>query len=708
MASISVSEIVQRILALGLLEQNQLQDVWINLGTQNVTSEVFAQALLRHSGLTKYQVERLQSGETTGFFYGDYKVLYPVGAGTFARVFRAIHTETKKDVAVKVLRQRFSTDPEAVDLFIREAELCIGFHHPNIVPTHSIHSEKNNIHYMVMDFVEGQTLREFVKVQKKIAPQIATRIITDVCRGLDYAFKRGQLHRDLKMSNVILSSGGKGILCDFGLAADENEKDPDHKNQRAIDYAALERTTHVQRDDKRSDIFFLGTMFFHMLTGIPPLAESRERAKRLDRTRFLALKPIEIVDPSIPIALALVVNKAMALDPEKRYQTPAAMLIDLENVAKKLATGTANIDPREGRSANTNAVSAARAAKKDTQLATVMIVEGDPEMQNVFRESLKRLNLRVLILSTAERALERFEDNDQTISCVLFNAQSLGSKAVLAFNQLGKNRLTADIPAILLLDESQTKWSAKAIRAKHRVAVGMPISMRRLLEVMLRLISNKNKASAPRTETSQGPAAEQTRSNTEDGGTTVAGLSTIASIDPQKSGALPAPGQTSIASKVNLASATDVGSEIRSGSEIFAVTSSQSHSQINAAQQSNVDLSGASESSDYVAYIQEETSASAVKTGTFSRTLFEEALNNAVDALVLRIQQGDDSDTGEQAVDEISGLTREEFLAGNPNKKKDGEYTGDNNGDDYSGDDYGSDDYGSDGYGYDNGYSGGQ
>lgn len=686
MPSISVDEIVQRIRALGLLEEDQLQNIWVNLGTQNVTSEVFVQALLRHGGLTKYQVERLQSGETTGFYYGDYKVLYPVGAGTFARVFRAIHTETHKDVAIKVLRQRFSTDPEAVNLFIREAELCIGFHHPNIVPTHSVHSGKNNLHYMVMDFIEGQTLREFTNVQKKVDPQVATRIATDICRGLDYAFKRGQLHRDLKMTNVILSSGGRAILCDFGLAANENEKNPDHKNQRAIDYAALERTTHVPRDDKRSDIFFLGTMFFHMLTGVAPLVEARDRAKRLDRTRFLSLKPVETVEPTVPIALAFVVNKAMALDPEKRYQTPAAMLIDLEAVAKKLATGTANEDPRGTRLASASSISLAHAAKRESQQATVMIVEANPEMQNVFRESLKRLNLRVLVVSSAERALERFDDNDQTISCVLFNAQSLGSNAVTAFNKLSKNRLTADIPAILLLDESQTKWSAKAIRAKHRVAVGMPISMRRLQEVMLKLISNKQNADNPGASApAAADSAAQPRAEDNKTGKTAIGLaaSSTAFIDPEKSGSLPAPGKTSIASRSDLASAADTGLGIQDDSEIFGDLASPSTSSAGETKTSNLDLSGPSESSDdYVAYL-DESSASAVKTGTFSRTLFEEALNDAVDALVLKIQQ-DDTDTEKEEVDDISGLTREEFLAGN---------TGEEDKDEGSdSDDYGDDD----------------
>ncbi|MBO7679501.1 MAG: hypothetical protein J6S75_07510, partial [Thermoguttaceae bacterium] len=324
--------------------------------------------------------------------------------------------------------------------------------------------------------------------------------------------------------------------------------------------------------------------------------------------------------------------------------------------------------------------------KRESQQATVMIVEANPEMQNVFRESLKRLNLRVLVVSSTERALERFDDNDQNISCVLFNAQSLGSSAVVAFNKLSKNRLTADIPAILLLDESQTKWSAKAVRAKHRVAVGMPISMRRLQEVMLKLISNKHKADRPDASApaaAAGPTGEP-RAEDKETSKTAVGLpaSSTAFIDPEKSGSLPAPEKTSIVPRSDLASAAGVEAGSQDDSEIFGDLAAAPTSSAEETKRSNLDLSGSSESSDdYVAYM-DESSASAVKTGTFSRTLFEEALNDAVDALVLKIQQ-DDTDTEDEEVDDISGLTREEFLAGNTGEEdKDEESDSDDYGDD--------------------------
>lgn len=498
MADYSVDEIVQKALTLGLLSPDQLQDVWTSFGTRNIELQPFVQALLRQGHLTKYQVDRLVSGEATGFYYGEYRVLYPVGAGTFARVFRAVHAENEKVAAIKVLRNRFASDSAAVDLFVREAELGMQLRHPNIVGVYEVNSYQN-AHYMVMDFVEGQTLRQYVNAHKKVEFKIATRIATDICQGLDYAFKRGHLHRDMKLSNVLVSSAGKAVLVDFGLASETDESN-DQKSQRAIDYAALERSTGVRRDDKRSDLFFLGTMFYQMLTGVAPLGEVRDRARRLNKSRFLSIKPISEIDPSIPYVLTFIADKSMRLDPEKRYQSPAAMLADLEVAVKKLEEGGGTAEEmagkRQTRLASPSSLSLVHVAKKNLDMATVCVVESDPEMQNVFRGSLKRSGYRVLLFSTAERALERFQEPETNIDCVLINAQFLGKKGVIAFNELGRSPLTEEIPAVLLLDENQVKWAAKALRAKHRVAVGMPITMKRLQEVIRKLVHDKKEALA--------------------------------------------------------------------------------------------------------------------------------------------------------------------------------------------------------------------
>src|SRR5690606_7115883 len=107
--------------------------------------------------LTNYQVDKLARGDKAGFYYGDYKILYLVGTGSFARVYRAVHKDTGKVVAVKVLRKRFSEDATTTEQFVREGEMGAKLRHPNIVPIYEIHSSRRQ-HYMVMDFIEGRNL----------------------------------------------------------------------------------------------------------------------------------------------------------------------------------------------------------------------------------------------------------------------------------------------------------------------------------------------------------------------------------------------------------------------------------------------------------------------------------------------------------------------------------------------------------------------
>ena len=127
--------------------------------------------------------------------------------------------------------------------------------------------------------------------------------------------------------------------------------------------------------------------------------------------------------------------------------------------------------------------------EKKTKLGTVMIVEANAALQNAFREAFKNAGYRALVMSNCERALGRLEDGDAVgVDAIIFNAQSLGADAVRSFNKLLESNTTKDLPAIVLLEENQVKWAAAAKRGKKRLAVGMPITMKRLLMVVEKLI----------------------------------------------------------------------------------------------------------------------------------------------------------------------------------------------------------------------------
>ena len=140
-----------------------------------------------------------------------------------------------------------------------------------------------------------------------------------------------------------------------------------------------------------------------------------------------------------------------------------------------------------------------------------MIIESNPNIQDIFRDSFKKAGYRVLVISDPHRAIERFEDGGgKNVDLLLINAQSLGPKGVEAFNRFGDENLTKDIPAILLLDENQIRWAAKAKRNKHRLAVGMPITMKRLQLVLNKLLKEHQAAQKQAEEAKQAAAQPKT------------------------------------------------------------------------------------------------------------------------------------------------------------------------------------------------------
>lgn len=501
MAELTAEGVAQRAFDLNLLDDRQLQEVWGEFGRRNVAVDEFVQLLLGREFLTKYQMERLLRGERGGYFYGAYKVLYLVAGGSFARVYRAVHKDTAKVVALKVLRRRYSDNPEQTDHFYREGQMGVSLRHPNIVPIFEAYSQ-GSTHYLVMEFVEGHNLREHMKIRKKLSPIEATKIAVDISAGLQYAFERGISHRDLKLTNVLVSSRGQARLVDFGLAGTDNavadESLGEGLNQRTIDYAGLERATGARKDDARSDIYFIGCIYYHILTGKSPLQETRDRIQRLSKSRYASVEPIHLVDPSTPRIVANVVNKAMVLDPERRYQSPGHMLVDLKVAADRLAAGetasclevdTAADEAELAKTAARNERLAARYLP-DSQRRALMVVESNTQWQDVFRDALKKVGYRVLVTSDPERALNRFRDDAHAADGVVFSTGQLGESALDAFNDFAVALETAQIPAVLLLDEKRSDWKKKAQPnlSDHRVVVPLPVKIGEFRDTLTRLV----------------------------------------------------------------------------------------------------------------------------------------------------------------------------------------------------------------------------
>lgn len=481
----SAEDFARRAFDLNLLDQRQLESVWSELGSRNVPAENLQRVLVRRGLLTNYQLDKLARGDKTGFFYGDYKILYLVGTGSFARVYRAVHRETGKVVAVKVLRKRFSEDPAMTEQFLREGEMGAKLRHPNIVPIYEVHSHRR-AHFMVMDFVEGRNLREFVRVRKKLSVDEAMKFTLDIASGLAYAAERGIRHRDLKLSNVLMSSTGRAQLVDFGLAAVTGGIDDDvadSVNPRTIDYAGLERATGVRKDDPRSDIYFTGCMMYQMLSGVPPLVETKDRAQRLSKTRFETIKPITEVASDLPRRVALIVKKAMELNVNRRYQTPSELVADLRLAQKRMKAEAEGISTTQLEEGGDRAV---------------MIVDSNATFQDAFRQGLKKVGYRVLVVSDAGRAIDRCNTNDHVADCVVFGCHSLGKSGLEAFNKFAELDTTKKIPAILLLAPKQQAYVERAELNDHRVVAKMPLKMTQFRGVLKKLLAAPAEDNAPK------------------------------------------------------------------------------------------------------------------------------------------------------------------------------------------------------------------
>jgi len=486
MAEANAEKFAQRAFNVNLLDERQLDSIWAELGSRDVSADQFLAQAMRSEYLTNYQVEKLRRGDRSGYFYGPCKVLYLVGSGTFARVFRAVHTETGRVLAVKVLRRRFSEDPQKTEQFLREGEMGMSLRHVNIVPIYDVFSERN-VHFLTMDFIEGQNLREFVKVRGRLDPVVAFKLIGDVAAGLTYAATRGVTHRDLKMSNVLVASNGRAKLVDFGLAAAENVSEDafdEVSNPRTIDYAGLEKCTGVKRDDPRSDIYFAGCILYHMLSGQAPLFETKDRLQRMTITRFQEILPISELVPDLPPAAVMVVNRAMELNPERRYQSPKQFADDVKLFSKRLEAPAAG----EG---NLTAPNESPEGKNHT----VMIVDSSDTMQTVLRDNLRKLGYRVLVVTDPDRAVTRCSEEHGLAECVVFGAHSLGKKALDAFNKFERLANTKGVPAILLVGEKQKDLREQAQLGEHRELLEMPIRFGDFREALKRLVARPRSAS---------------------------------------------------------------------------------------------------------------------------------------------------------------------------------------------------------------------
>jgi serine/threonine protein kinase len=252
-----------------------------------------------------------------------------------AEVYKAHHPTLDRYVAIKVLHSFLADEEDFLTRFQREARIVATFRHPNIVQVYDFDSDpKTNSYYMVMEFVDGPTLKtrlqEMVEEGERLPLEEAIRIAIAVANALDYAHQRGMVHRDIKPANIIFTQEGQIILSDFGIARmiDTSTLTASGAMVGTPAYMAPEQGMgHV--GDERADVYSLGAVLYQLLTGALPFDADTPLGTVLKHINSPLTPPTEIV-PSLPPNIEAVVVRALAKDPDNRYQTAKEFADDLE------------------------------------------------------------------------------------------------------------------------------------------------------------------------------------------------------------------------------------------------------------------------------------------------------------------------------------------------------------------------------------------
>lgn len=473
--AVSAETYAQQAIQLRLVTAEQVQEFRDEDGRLQLAGDEFLRLLERKGYLTPWQTHKLSRGDTEGYYHGAYRILYKVGSGSYGRVFRAEDPHTGSVVAIKVLRNRWNSDAHSIGLFEREAKVGLTLEHPNIVKI--LDTRKDPIteqYYFVMEFVEGGNLRDILKIRKKLAPTEALKFLEDIANGLAYAYSRGVTHRDMKLSNILITSQGVAKLVDFGLAGKSTSIGAaDDIQDRSVDYAGLEMATNVPAGDVRSDIFFIGCVFYEILTGRSPLLMTRDKHQRMARERFERVPPITRQEVDASHVVFQLLETMMSLNPKRRYQNPAQLV-------GAIRAARADVDHYH--------VGSAAGIEPAAPEPTVFVIEKSQRLQDVFRDRLRKHGYRVLLSINPANALNRFRS--EAYEGIIVNAETTGEEGLTYFQQIMSEaeRQKTDFAGILLLGAEQKSWVSR-VRSFPKLAVMVrPVSAKQLMEKLHELV----------------------------------------------------------------------------------------------------------------------------------------------------------------------------------------------------------------------------
>ncbi|WP_177974652.1 Stk1 family PASTA domain-containing Ser/Thr kinase [uncultured Eubacterium sp.] len=262
-----------------------------------------------------------------GTFIADrYEIVGQVGTGGMSDVYKAKDHTLGRYVAIKVLKSEFSEDTNFVSKFRTEAQSAAVLEHPNIVNIYDVGSE-NGIHYIVMEYVEGITLKTYIAKKGQLTYKEALSIAIQVGRGIQAAHAKNIVHRDIKPQNIIISTDGKVKVTDFGIARAVSENTIHSDVMGSVHYASPEQARNGYVSN-RSDIYSLGIVMYEMVTGRVPFDGDSTVAVAIQHLQD-EMDPPSKYAPNLPVSLEKIIQKCTQKSPDRRYDSMESLLIDL-------------------------------------------------------------------------------------------------------------------------------------------------------------------------------------------------------------------------------------------------------------------------------------------------------------------------------------------------------------------------------------------
>lgn len=337
----------------GLIEPQRLQQLledYTSAGGDRSDPLMLADALVQRQAITRWQADKLLQGKHKGYFLGKYRLLSLLGRGGMSSVYLAEHVLMRRNCAIKVLPAKRVGDSSYLARFHREAQAVASLDHPNIVRAYDVDHQADRdaeIHFLVMEYVEGVSLQELVAKQGPRGFSEAVDFVRQAAMGLVHAHKAGLVHRDIKPGNLLLDKRGTVKILDLGLArffSNEGDQEAltiqhDEKVLGTADYLAPEQALDSHTVDARADIYALGCTLYFLLTGHAPFTEGT-LAQRLMAHQTKEPPAVDVDRPDMPASLNVLLKKLMAKRPEDRFQSAQ------DTVDALLGWLTQNADPQ--------------------------------------------------------------------------------------------------------------------------------------------------------------------------------------------------------------------------------------------------------------------------------------------------------------------------------------------------------------------------